>query len=95
MENLKEITGETHPILAKTDISKTAISKCKEDVSKIINTMENVSIPFTFNANKQNEAEHYWLTLRMEQYYHTTWLISFLLPKRMGRTKLMSLLNKR
>ena len=55
MEHLKEITGETHPILAKTDISKTAISKCKDDVSKIINTMENVSIPFKFNANKQNE----------------------------------------
>ena len=46
--NLKEITGETHFILAKADISKTAIRKSKENVFKIINMMESV-------VNKQSE----------------------------------------
>ena len=53
--NLKEITGETHPILAKTDISKTAIRKSEGNVSKIINMMKSVSSPFKFDVNKQDE----------------------------------------
>ena len=35
----------------------------------------------------KTRIEHHWLTLQMEQYYQTKWLISFLLPERMGRTK--------
>ena len=53
--NLKEITCETHPILAKTDISKTAIRKSEGNVSKIINIMKSVSNPFKFDVNKQDE----------------------------------------
>ena len=55
MANLKEITGEMHSILAKTDISKTAIRKSEENVSKIINMMESVSNPFKSDVNKQDE----------------------------------------
>ena len=53
--NLKEITGETHAILVKTDISKTAIRKSEGNVSKIINIMKSVSNPFKFDVNKQDE----------------------------------------
>ena len=53
--NLKETTGETNPILVETDISKTAIRKSKENVSKIINMMEIVSNLFKFDVNKQEE----------------------------------------
>ena len=52
---LKEITSEMHPILAETDISKTAIRKIEENVSKIINIMKSVSNSFKFNVNKQDE----------------------------------------
>ena len=52
---MKEITGETHPILAKTDISKTAIRKREGNVSKIVNIMKSVSNPFKFDVNKQDE----------------------------------------
>ena len=55
MGNLKEITGEMHYILAKTDISKTAIRKSEENVSKIINMMESVSNPFKSDVNKQDD----------------------------------------
>ena len=53
--NLKEITGEKHPILAKTDISKTSIKKSEGNVSKIINIMKCVSNPFKFDVSKQDE----------------------------------------
>ena len=53
--NLKEITGEMHPILAKTDISKTSIRKSEGNVSKIINMMKSVSNLFKFDVNKQDE----------------------------------------
>ena len=53
--NLKEITGETHPILVKTDISKTSIWKSEGNVSKIINMMKSVSNLFKFDVNKQHE----------------------------------------
>ena len=53
--NLKEITGETHPILAKTDIFKTAIRKSEGNVSKILNMIKNVSNRFKFDVNKQDE----------------------------------------
>ena len=52
---MKETTGETHHILAKTDTSKTAIRKSEENVSKIINMIESVSNPFKFDVNKQDE----------------------------------------
>ena len=55
MVNLKEITGETRPILAKTDISKTAFRKNEENVSMIINMMESVSNSFKFDVNKHDE----------------------------------------
>ena len=91
MANLEEITAETRHILAKTDISKTAIRKSEENVSHIIN----MSSPFQFDVNKQDEDRTSLVNMQMEQYYQTTWLISFLLPNRMRRTKLMSLLNNR
>ena len=53
--NLKEITGETHLILDKTDISKTSIRKSEGNVSKIINIMKSVPNPFKFDVNKQDE----------------------------------------
>ena len=53
--NLKETTGETHHILAETDISKTAIRKSEGNVSKVINIMKSVSNPFKFDVNKQDE----------------------------------------
>ena len=52
---MKEITGETHLILAKTDISKTAIRKSEGNVSKIIKIMKSVSNPFKLEVNKQDE----------------------------------------
>ena len=55
MANLKEITGETHSIQAKTDTSKTAIRKSEENVSKIINMMDSVSNPFKSDVNKQDD----------------------------------------
>ena len=53
--NLKEITSETHPILAKSDISKTAIRKSEGNVSKVINIMKSVANPFKFDVNKHDE----------------------------------------
>ena len=53
--NLKEITGETHPILAKTHMPKTAIRKSEGNVSKILNIMKSVSNPFKFDVNKQDQ----------------------------------------
>ena len=53
--NLKQVTGETHHILAKTDISKIAIRKSEGNVSKIINIIKSVSNPFKFDVNKQDE----------------------------------------
>ena len=55
MVNLKEITSETYPILAKTDISKTAIRKSEGNVSEIMNIMESVSNPFKIDVNKQDD----------------------------------------
>ena len=55
MASLKEITGETHPILVKTDIFKTAFRKNEENVSKIINMMESLSNSFKFDVNKHDE----------------------------------------
>ena len=52
---MKEITGETHPVLAKTDISKTAMRKSEGNVSKIINIMKSVPNPFKFDVNKHDE----------------------------------------
>ena len=49
------LTGETHHILAKTDISKTAIRKSEGKVSKIMNMMKGVSNSFKFDINKQDE----------------------------------------
>ena len=59
MANLKEITDEMHPILAKTDICKTAIRKSQENVSKIINMAKSVSNPFMFDVIKQDEDKHH------------------------------------
>ena len=55
MANLKEITGETNPILAKIDISKTTIRESEENVPKIINMMESLLNLFKFDGNKQDE----------------------------------------
>ena len=95
MANLIGITGETRPIMAETDISKTAFGKNEENVSKIINMMESVSNSFKFDVNKHDEDRASLVNIANGAVLPTTWLINFLLPKRMGRTKLMSLLNKR
>ena len=88
MANLKEITGETHPILAKTDISKITFRKSEENVSKIINMMESVSNSFKFDVNKMTRTEHHWLTLQMEQYYQTTWVDKLLAAKENGENEI-------
>ena len=57
--------------------------------------MERVPNSFKFDVNKHDDDTASLVNIANGAVLLKTWLINFFQPKRMGRTKLMTLLNKR